>query len=87
MEQKRDIISPNESFGSWEKGMCPLEDSILAFLAPCSRNKGRVRKEGARPSNQGFPVTGTVETVVLIWAKERAARKWKLGFAIASWLR
>lgn len=68
------------------KGMCPSEDSRLAFLAPCSRNKGRVRKEGACPSNQGLPVMVSVETMVFIWAKERPARKWQLGFEVAPWL-
>jgi hypothetical protein len=67
--------------------MCPSEDSSLAFLALCSRNKGRVRKEGACPSNQGLSVMVSVETMVFIWARERAARKWQLGFEVALWLR
>lgn len=54
---------------------------------PVPGTKGGSGRKGPRSSNQGFPVTGPVETVVLIWAKERAARKWKLGFAVAPWLR
>lgn len=50
--------------------MCPSEDSSLAFQAPRSRNKGRVRKEGACPSNQGLPGMASVETMVFIWARE-----------------